>query len=284
MSRSKRIPLSYFPGCSMATTAKENNRSLIEFCERIGYDLIEVPDWNCCGSSSAHSVDAELAQDLAARNLTLAPKGRPLLAACPNCMLRLRGAQRHLAEVPDAQQRCEARWGRPVDPNLKLIHFFDLLAGADMKGLNKTSPGLKGMKFVPYYGCMLARPPAMRHEPNHHGLMEKILSDLGAEPRRWGYGARCCGTFLSVVRPDVVGAMVDAIFRNAAAAGADCLVTACAMCHMNLEVRSTLQNRIPVLHFSEALALAVGEGNGKDWFSRHLVDPRPLLRSARLIA
>ena len=77
--------------------------------------------------------------------------------------------------------------------------------------------------------------------------------------------------------------VVDAIFRNSVGAGADCLVTACAMCHMNLEIRSTLQNRIPVLHFSEALALATGKGEDRDWFSRHLLDPQPMLRSTGLI-
>ncbi|MFH2099802.1 MAG: heterodisulfide reductase-related iron-sulfur binding cluster, partial [Pseudomonadota bacterium] len=81
--------ISYFPGCSLATSAKENNESLLALCRRLKVDLVELPDWNCCGSSSAHSVNRDLAFDLAARNLSLAPAGRPLLAACPNCLLRL---------------------------------------------------------------------------------------------------------------------------------------------------------------------------------------------------
>ena len=70
------IDVSYFPGCSMATTAKENNQSLIESCGKMGIRLNELPDWNCCGSSSAHSIDHQLAFDLACRNLSLAPPGR----------------------------------------------------------------------------------------------------------------------------------------------------------------------------------------------------------------
>ncbi|WP_043807612.1 heterodisulfide reductase-related iron-sulfur binding cluster [Desulfatibacillum aliphaticivorans] len=54
----KRIP--YFPGCSMATTAKENNQPLHAMCESLGYKLVELKDWNCCGSSSAHSLNLEM--------------------------------------------------------------------------------------------------------------------------------------------------------------------------------------------------------------------------------
>ncbi|NTV31826.1 MAG: hypothetical protein HGA50_00865, partial [Deltaproteobacteria bacterium] len=72
-----RIDLSYFPGCSLATTAKESNESLMKVCEKLGLNLIELEDWNCCGSSSAHSMDKSLALSLPARNLSLAPSNRP---------------------------------------------------------------------------------------------------------------------------------------------------------------------------------------------------------------
>jgi len=67
-------------------------------------------------------------------------------------------------------------------------------------------------------------------------------------------------------------------------AGAECMVTACAMCHLNLEIRCTIKNPIPTLHFSELLSLALGEEDQKKWFPRHIVDPRPLLKKKGLIA
>ena len=78
MNKKKVIDLSYFPGCSLVSTATENNQSLLALFDRLGYNLIELDDWNCCGSSSAHSINSELAFDLATRNLSLAPPGRPL--------------------------------------------------------------------------------------------------------------------------------------------------------------------------------------------------------------
>jgi heterodisulfide reductase subunit B len=71
--------------------------------------------------------------------------------------------------------------------------------------------------------------------------------------------------------------------RGAVEFGADCIVTACAMCHLNLELRCNRMDKIPTLHFSELLSLAMGEKNYSGWFARHLVDPVPMLQSKGLI-
>lgn len=275
---------SYFPGCSLATTAKENALSLVEMCRTLGYDLIEVPDWNCCGSSSADVVDHEVALDLSARNLFLAPPDRPLLVACPNCSIRLRQAHLELKENEIKRYKYEKKWGKPFNGNLEIIHFFELLDGKNFSAYNKNAPkSLQGLKFASYYGCMLSQPNALKNKQNHFGVMEKILSSLGAEPVSWPFSSRCCGTFLSVIKPDIITTIVNKIVSGAAESGADCIVTACAMCHLNLEVRCSLKDPIPTMHFSELLSLALGVGKNKGWFSRHLVDPRPMLKQKALI-
>ncbi|MCU0591231.1 MAG: heterodisulfide reductase-related iron-sulfur binding cluster, partial [Desulfobacterales bacterium] len=116
-----------------------------------------------------------------------------------------------------------------------------------------------------------------------YGIMEKTLAKLGLQALNWGHASQCCGTFLTVARPDIVTPKVNLIMQGAAESGADCVVTACAMCHMNLEVRCTLKNPIPIFHFSEILSLAFGTARHRDWFSRHLIDPRPLLKSKGLV-
>jgi heterodisulfide reductase subunit B2 len=113
--------------------------------------------------------------------------------------------------------------------------------------------------------------------------MEKTLATLGAAPLRWAFASQCCGTFLSAARPDVVTPIVNDIMRGAVDIGADYTVTACAMCHLKLELRCNRKDRIPTLHFSELLSLAMGEKNFSGWFARHLVDPVPMLKSKGLI-
>ncbi len=286
MKRSEYTTISYFPGCSMATTARENNDSLKVFCRLNGIVLEDIEDWNCCGSSSAHMVDDEVAISLPARNLALAPRGRPVLAACPNCYLRLREAHVEIMQNPGLRHAFEKRWKKPFDPDLKIISFFELLSDmTDQGAFSGRQESLHGLVFAPYYGCMLAMPPKLRgkDERNPSGLMEKVLSGLGARPVRWMHRSRCCGTFLSVTRPLVASKSVAAIISGAEDAGAECIVTACSMCHLNLEIRSPRPCRIPILHFSEVLSLAAGIGSRMGWFSRHIIDPRPVLRARRLI-
>jgi heterodisulfide reductase subunit B len=284
MPDKKFLKFSYFPGCSLETTAKENNRSLYTFCERHNIALKELDDWNCCGSSSTHSIDHDPAKWLPTRNLALAPPGRPLMAACPNCYMRLKLAHMILNQNGDDREEYKRLWGRDFDPDLRIITFFELLSDLAEAGAFEThKPGLKGMRVAAYYGCMLARPPVMRHERNFYGLMEKVLLSLGAEPLKWGYSARCCGTFLAASRPDIAARSVADIMAGAEQVRAECIVTACAMCQMNLEIRSRLPGKTPVFHFSELLALSLGIGGGKGWFRRHLIDPRPLLRARKLI-
>ena len=110
------------------------------------------------------------------------------------------------------------------------------------------------------------------------------MVSLGATPLTWRYQSRCCGTFLSITRPDIASKSVGQIMAGAEAADAECIITACAMCHLNLEIRSKLPGKLPVLHFSELLSLATGIGSGMGWFRRHLIDPRPMLKCRRLIA
>jgi heterodisulfide reductase subunit B len=113
--------------------------------------------------------------------------------------------------------------------------------------------------------------------------MERILSALGAQPLTRTYTNRCCGSFLAASRPDISTPMVNTIIEGAQAVGADCIITACATCQLNLENRCTLEKKLPVFHFSEILALALGQ-EYEGWFSRHLVgsEAQPLLQKLGL--
>ena len=268
----------------MATTAMESNLSLMKACHILGLNLVELEDWNCCGSSSAHCLDQELAFNLAARNLSLAPPDRPLLVMCPRCLHQLRHAHHFMKQDPARHRAQERRWGRPISLDLDIIHFMEILVRGLLPDLKRhLARDLSSLKCVPYYGCTLFRPPALRRARYYQAEMENVLAALGAQPVPKALSYRCCGSFLSAARPDVVAPLVDQIHHSARAVGADCLVTICAMCQLNLEIRGSLEKKVPVFHFSEILALALGARDYEDWFIRHLVDPRTLLESQGLI-
>jgi len=167
---------------------------------------------------------------------------------------------------------------------LQILHFFELIVMMQRSGVfNNFKSGLGQIKFAPYYGCMLSRPPELRRQKNFHGILEQTITALEGKPLSWPHAARCCGTFLTAARPDIVSPMINEIMKSAIDAGAECILTACAMCHLNLEMRCTLNKKIPIMHFSEILALAFGINNSKNWFKRHLIDPVPLFESKGII-
>jgi heterodisulfide reductase subunit B len=279
MSDVEQLDFSYFPGCSLATTAAEANHSLIQGARILGLNLIELEDWNCCGSSSAQTMCKNLSLGMAARNLSLAPVGRPLVVMCPRCLHYLRSAQKCLKVEPQTLKGLEKKWGRPIATDLEIIHFMEVLVRYGLDRLQANARrSLKGLRFVPYYGCTLFRPPRLAKEQYFQGEMENILTALGAEAVPHALMNRCCGSFLSATDPEIVTPLVQEIIGSAAAARADCLVTACAMCQLNLEIRNTNKAKIPIFHFSEILALALGADDYEEWFVRHLVDPRPVIR------
>ncbi len=285
MNPEKQLDFSYFPGCSLATTAAESNQSMRESAKILGLNLTELEDWNCCGSSSAQTMCKNLSLGMAARNLSLAPPGRPLVAMCPRCLHYLRNAQRCLKQDPQTHRELEERWGRPIPLDLEVLHFMEVLVRYGLDRLkSRARRSLKGLKYVPYYGCTLFRPPALKQERYYQGEMANILGALGAQAIDGAYANRCCGSFLSATDPEIVIPLVNEIVGSAVQAQAHCLVTACAMCQLNLEIRCTLKTRAPVFHFSEILALALGAKDYEQWFIRHLTDPRPLLQSLGLAA
>ena len=277
--------LSYYPGCSLESSARESNISMIEAAGILGLNLIELEDWNCCGSSSANILDKEIAFSLAVRNLSLAPPDRPLMAMCPRCLYHLREAHQRLLLEPETLRSQERRWGRRISLDLPIIHFLEVLVRLGPERLKQgLVRNLNGLKFVPYYGCTLFRPPALRRGTYYQGELGHVLTMLGGVPLNNALTHRCCGSFLTAARADVVTPLVNEILASAVAVGAECLVTSCAMCQLNLEIRCTWEPRLPVFHFSEILALALGAQDYEGWFTRHLVDPRPLLAARKLIA
>ncbi len=279
------MKLYYYPGCSLATTAKECNHSLKEASKHLGLELIDIPDWNCCGSTSAHSINRRLALDLSLRNLSLIPEDNEILMVmCPSCMHNFHQSQQIIKKEPHRRLVLENRWQRSINPDIPVMHFLEILGEMDPKDLqSKAQKQLAGLKIAPYYGCMLSRPPLVNFYHNYRGVIERLMESFGGTTVIWPNLTKCCGTFLSAVKPQATTEAVNQIIGTAIKSGAECLVTACAMCQLNLEIRCTLKEKIPTFHFTELLALILGATNWDKWFSHHLVNPIPLLERKKII-
>ena len=278
------IDLAYYPGCTLSSTAREIDAAVHHVCRSLDIHLSMLPDWNCCGSSSIHAVRPQLAISLGARNLFQAQSmGKDLMVMCAGCANRLRVASNQLRRDEVSRRVNQEILGATLDRDLHVYHLMDLLPQrlAEKPYKDHIQRSLSGLRYVPYYGCLLAAPPELKNYPKLHHSMESIMNRLGAETLPWGYQAKCCGAFLSVARPDIVAPMVDDIMAQARLAGADCVVTACAMCQLNLELRCQAHRRLPVFSVVELLAYGLGAADWPAWFKKHLIDPLPLFQAKK---
>jgi heterodisulfide reductase subunit B len=285
---------SFFPGCSQLSSAREYGVSAEEVAEALGLRLEPLKDWNCCGASSAHMTNHVLSVALPGRDLALAnEEGRDLVVVCASCYNNLRSAQKQILEDPSLAQRVQDMVGKDPRFRGRIVTLLDLVTeevGLEELGKRVTRP-LEGIKPVSYYGCLMSRPRGMMDSdnPDNPIFMDNLLATLGADVKPWAYKADCCGGSLSLTRTDVVVTLVNRLFDAAEEAGANCIVTACPMCLANLEMRQregklsfSSQHDLPVFFFTELLGLALGLPGADEWFSRHLIDPLPLLTRSGL--
>jgi len=298
----------FYPGCTLHSTGVEFGASTKAVCDTLGIDLLEIPDWNCCGASSAHSMDHNLFLALPARNLAQAQQvsihdqqdNLDLAIPCAACFSRTAAADLALRDDPDFRAQMESVLDFQFSGRVRPRNLLDILAN-DFSHHHLTAhlaKPLQDLKVVSYYGCLLVRPPAYTarwDDPEHPQSMDYILQLMGAQPLPWSYGVDCCGGSLTLNRADVVVHLVDILARAAIEAGADALVTACPMCMANVDGRQKYRGELPlprppkpdydplpIFYFTELMALAYDLPMHKV-LTRHLVDPRPLLKQRGIV-
>ena len=279
------MQVSYYPGCSLHATAREYNESTHLTANALGVELTELDDWNCCGASSAHVTNDTLATMLPARNLTLAAGADKLVVPCAACYSRLKTAQQRLAA--DAAPEMES-------DRLEISHLADFLwehAGEDTVSRKVKLP-LEGLSVVCYYGCLITRPPGVTGAANADNpeSMDNLVKAVGADVRDWSYKTECCGASHVLTLPSIADRLIQNLLDAAGEAGAEAIVVGCPMCHMNLDSRQQEISKetgreysIPIIYFTELMALAFGDSSAGRPLGRHMVDPRPLLRQKGLM-
>ncbi len=278
----------YYPGCSLHSTGLEFGLSTRAVFAHLDMELVELEGWNCCGASSAHVVSHTLAVALPARNLALAQAaGHDLVAPCAACFNRMKAADYYLRTDPVMRAEVELIVGFKYSGEVAVRPVMAVLYedyGPEQIARQVRHP-LEGLKVVPYYGCLLVRPPQVTQfdDPDNPQVMAALLRAAGAEVLPWSHATDCCGASLSLSRADVVQNLVGRLVERAREAGADALVTACPLCQVNIEMRQTQEAKMPAFYITEMLGLAFGLPEAQKWWSKHLIDPRPVLSQAGLV-
>jgi heterodisulfide reductase subunit B len=263
--------IAYFPGCSLEGTAQEYNLSLNAIAPKLGLQLEELDDWNCCGSTAAHNLNHKLSVALPARILALAEKGgyKDIVAPCAACSHRLISARTALAASNDLRKEVEDIIEMPCRGTVQVKNILQVLI--EDVGLEKLAAActrkMTGLKVACYYGCLLVRPPKVMQfdDPEAPQSMDQIVKTLGGTPVEWGYKTECCGGGFSMCRTDLVCKMTHDILDNAAFEGAEAFAVACPMCQSNLDLRQLNVNekygtgfKLPALYITQWIGLCLG--------------------------
>jgi heterodisulfide reductase subunit B len=246
-------------------------------------ELKELDDWICCGATAAHNLNKKLAVALPARNLAIAERDgiNEVLAPCPMCSMELIRVRNKLRESEPLRKEMSDIVESPMSGKtdvLNLIQVFQKI-GTDRLASTMTKR-LEGYKPACYYGCLLTRPPKdlQFDDCEQPSSMETLLQSLGAEPVDWNYKTECCGAGLTLADDAVIIDLTGKILRNAKKHGANCMVVACPMCHVNLDMKQPAIEKklgetlkLPVYYLSDLVGLALGLSEQELRIDKHFV-------------
>jgi heterodisulfide reductase subunit B2 len=284
----------YYPGCSLEGTAIEYDASTRAVLHAVGAELLELEDWTCCGASAGDAVSYLLAMVLPARNLALARQtgvDADFLVPCSACYLNLRKVEDHVKQdfklFEDINQVL-AEEQLVYKSGIRIRHLLDVMANdiGPEKLKEQVKHKLSGMRVALYYGCQALRPYATFDDPERPKSMEPLIEALGAEVHHWSMGAKCCGAGLMTTKKNVAMESVGHILK--AARGADCIVTVCPMCQMNLESFQSKVSKnageelsISILYLPQLIGLALGLSEDELKMKSNFVFTHPLQEKLR---
>jgi heterodisulfide reductase subunit B len=279
----------YFPGCSLEATARSYGVSTKAVCKALDIELEELEDWNCCGATAFYSIDELLALSLAGRNLALAEKGRDLVVSCSGCYITLEKANATLRDYPALKAQVDevlAEADLEYQGGVKVRHLLEVLindVGLEAIKAN-VKKELRGLRVAPYYGCQIVRPSSGFDHPEFPQSLDRLIEGLGADVTSFPLKSRCCGGPLVVPQEKLALDLIHKLLKSADANGAQCLVTVCPLCQMNLDLYQSKVNskyktnyELPILFFTQLVGVAYGLDAKDLGLEMNIISPRKLL-------
>ena len=299
---SQTLKYAYFPGCVAQGACRELYQSTQALTQALGIELIELKKAACCGSGTFKE-DSQLLEDTVnARNIALAEElNLPLLTHCSTCQGVIGHVDERLKECqkqdPDYIEQVNGLLQKdgclPYRGSTEVQHLlYALVKDYGLEEIQqRVTHKLSGLKCAAFYGCYLLR--AQKYmpydDPYNPQAMENLFQAVGATPIYYRGRTQCCGWPLASYATTQSFKMAGMHIQDALDSGADCMVTPCPLCHLNLdsrqpEVEKVIERKLglPVLHLPQLIALALGVNPKQLGLDRHIVSTRPVLEKLGL--
>jgi succinate dehydrogenase / fumarate reductase cytochrome b subunit len=271
------MKLAYWPGCVSRGFTPELHGSMAQVAELLGIELVELDRANCCGAGVIAEHNQELADTLNARTFALAQQtGLPMMNICSTCQ----GAQSECQQRLDADSAYRAHVNEALaGQGLEYVRAKDGWSNKNFLWLlvedygldelkSRVQRPLTGLRVGPFYGCYVVRPKhrlGYDEHPERDLYLEQVIEVLGGEVVEYDGARKCCGFPVITMNRDTSLRQAGTHVGDALDAGADCLVTPCPLCHLNLDMQqpeaAKVVNRdlgLAVLHLPQLVGLALG--------------------------
>lgn len=291
------MQIAYYPGCSLHASSQLYDSQCRKVFKRLGIELKEIEDWNCCGATSAGKTDYFLSLALPARNLGIADASglSEMLIPCSSCYNRTLVSQKFLSEDHELKNKVNKELSKKFEGKIRVSSILDILADKTNSGeiAEKAARKLEALKPACYYGCLLTRfPHNIKISDNAENPlgMEAVCTAIGADPIDWNYKTDCCGASAAINDTETSLSLMAKILKDAIARGADCLITTCPMCQMNMDAYQDrvcdlcgIPKKLPVFFITELLGISMGMTIEELELEKHFVDCIGLLKGLKLL-
>ena len=298
------MKLAYWPGCVSRGFTPELHGSMAKVAPLLDLELVELDRANCCGAGVIAEHNQELVDTLNARTFAMAQAvegAAGMMNICSTCQ----GSQSECQERLDASREYRAEVNSHLAPeglsyearggwwNKNLLWLLVEDIGLDAVRERVQRP-LSGLRIAPFYGCYIVRPSkrlGFAEYPQRDAYLDMLIEALGAEPVAYAGARKCCGFPVITMNRTTSLRQAGRHLADAIDAGADCLVTPCPLCHLNLDMQQPAASRyverdlgIPVLHLPQVIGLALGLEPKELGMGKHVVSTREVQRKVASLA
>lgn len=266
------MKISYYPGCTLKTKARNLDRAAIASLEVLGIEVEEIDRWNCCGAVYSLTADDLIHMVGPVRNLIRAKEqgADKLVTLCSMCYNTLARANQLMREDAVKRDTINRFMDDEIDyaGEVEVVHYLTFLE--EQIGWEKLKEQVKmpltGLAVGTYYGCTLQRPAEVGIEPfGSYALMTGMLESLGAKVVPFSAADKCCGSYQVLGNQPGENSAAAAVINIAAGAGIEAIATSCPLCEYNLGkqqkqmlVKEKITTPVPTYYFTQLLALALG--------------------------
>lgn len=266
------MKISYYPGCTLKTKAKNLDRAAVASLEALGVTVQEIDRWNCCGAVHSLTADDLIHQVGPVRNLIRAKEqgADQLVTLCSMCYNTLARTNQIMRDDTLKRDTINRFMDEEIDyaGEVEVVHYLTYLQQQIgwSKIKEKVRIPLTGLKVAPYYGCTLQRPAEVGIEPyGSYSLMTGLLEALGATAMDFTAADKCCGSYQVLGEVAGENKAAAAIVNLAADSGIEALATSCPLCEYNLGkqqgkmmAKGHITTQVPTYYFTQLLAVALG--------------------------